>query len=66
MFPVRAANRAISPVLWRDPYLPGNRIALIDFGMVGRLSPVRRHQVLALLAGLARQDEGAMLEVLLD
>jgi ubiquinone biosynthesis protein len=47
-------------------YLPGNRLALIDFGMVGRLSPVRRHQVLALLAGLARQDERAMLEVLLD
>ena len=47
-------------------YLPGNRLALIDFGMVGRLSPVRRHQVLELLAGLARQDESAMLEVLLD
>jgi len=47
-------------------YLPGNRIALIDFGMVGRLSPVRRRQIVALLAGLARHDEGAMLEVLLD
>ena len=32
-------------------YLPGNRIALIDFGMVGRLSPVRRNQVVELLAG---------------
>ena len=47
-------------------YLPGNRIALIDFGMVGRLSPVRRNQVVELLAGLARHDESAMLEVLLD
>jgi ubiquinone biosynthesis protein len=47
-------------------YLPGNRIALIDFGMVGRLSPVRRRQIVALLEGLARHDEGAMLEVLLD
>jgi ubiquinone biosynthesis protein len=47
-------------------YLPGNRIALIDFGMVGRLSPVRRRQIVALLAGLARHDEGTMLEVLLD
>jgi len=47
-------------------YLPGNRIALIDFGMVGRLSPVRRRQIVALLAGLARHDEGAMPEVLLD
>jgi len=47
-------------------YLPGNRIALIDFGMVGRLSPVRRRQIVDLLAGLARQDEETMLEVLLE
>jgi ubiquinone biosynthesis protein len=26
-------------------YLPGNRIALIDFGMVGRLSALRRNQM---------------------
>src|SRR5215510_12451236 len=36
-------------------YLPGNRIALIDFGMVGRLSPARRRQIIDLLAGLGRQ-----------
>jgi ubiquinone biosynthesis protein len=47
-------------------YLPGNRLALIDFGMVGRLSPVRRRQIVDLLAGLARHDEEMMLEVLLD
>ena len=47
-------------------YLPGNRIALIDFGMVGRLSPARRRQIIDLLAGLAGHDEAAMLEVLLD
>jgi ubiquinone biosynthesis protein len=47
-------------------YLPGNRIALIDFGMVGRLSPLRRRQIVELLAGLARHDEETMLEVLLD
>jgi len=47
-------------------YLPGNRIALIDFGMVGRLSPVRRRQIVDLLEGLARHDEETMLEVLLD
>ena len=47
-------------------YLHGNRIALIDFGMVGRLSPARRTQIVDLLAGLARHDEQAMLEVLLD
>jgi len=47
-------------------YLPDNRIALIDFGMVGRLSPARRRQIIDLLAGLAGHDEEAMLEVLLD
>jgi ubiquinone biosynthesis protein len=47
-------------------YLPGNRIALIDFGMVGRLSPVRQSQIVNLLAGIVRHDEEAMLEVLLD
>ena len=47
-------------------YLPGNRIVMIDFGMVGRLSPTRRNQVIDLLAGLARMDEDAMIEVLLD
>jgi ubiquinone biosynthesis protein len=34
--------------------------------MVGRLSPVRRNQVIDLLAGLARMDEDAMLDTLLD
>ncbi len=47
-------------------YLPGNRIVVIDFGMVGRLSPQRRKQVIDLLAGLARMEEEPMLEVLLD
>jgi ubiquinone biosynthesis protein len=47
-------------------YLPDNRIALIDFGMVGRLSPARRGQIIDLLAGLTGHDEEAMLEVLRD
>jgi ubiquinone biosynthesis protein len=47
-------------------FLPGNRIAIIDFGMVGRLSPLRRNQVVDLLAGLARLDEAPMIDVLLD
>jgi ubiquinone biosynthesis protein len=47
-------------------FLPGNRIALIDFGMVGRLSPLRRNQMVDLLAGFVHHDEEAMLEVLLD
>jgi ubiquinone biosynthesis protein len=46
--------------------LPGNRITLIDFGMVGRLSPARRSQLVNLLAGFVHQDEETMLEVLLD
>jgi ubiquinone biosynthesis protein len=47
-------------------YLPGNRIAMIDFGMVGRLSTTRRWQIVDLLAGIARHDEQPMLEVMLD
>ena len=47
-------------------YLPGNRIALIDFGMVGRLSALRRSQIVDLLGGVVSQDDQAMLEVLLD
>jgi ubiquinone biosynthesis protein len=39
---------------------------MIDCGMVGRLAPTRRNQVVDLLAGLARLDEEAMLDVLLD
>jgi ubiquinone biosynthesis protein len=47
-------------------YLPGNRIVLIDFGMVGRLSPLRRNEVVDLLAGFARLEEAPMIDVLLD
>jgi len=39
---------------------------LIDFGMVGRLSPPRRSQIVDLLAGFVHHNEEAMLEVLLD
>jgi ubiquinone biosynthesis protein len=46
--------------------LPDNRIVLIDFGMVGRLAPARRSQIVDLLAGFVRHDEETMLEVLLD
>ncbi|HUG76958.1 MAG TPA: AarF/UbiB family protein [Burkholderiales bacterium] len=47
-------------------YLPGNRMVIIDFGMVGRLSPPRHRQVVDLLAGLARMAEAPMIDVLLD
>ena len=46
-------------------YLPDHRIVIIDFGMVGRLSPQRRRQVVDLIAGLARMAEEPMLDVLL-
>ncbi len=47
-------------------YLPGNRIAMIDFGMVGRLTEGRRNQIVNLLAALAHKDDEAMLDVLLE
>lgn len=47
-------------------YLPGNRIAFIDFGMVGRLSEERRYQLAVLLHGLVNHDAEAVVEVLLD
>jgi ubiquinone biosynthesis protein len=47
-------------------WLPGNRLALIDFGMVGRLSEQRRAQVVDLLDGLVRRDAAQVTEVLLE
>jgi ubiquinone biosynthesis protein len=47
-------------------YLPGNRIAFIDFGMVGRLSPRRRDELLRLLLGLVERQPQAVADVLLD
>jgi ubiquinone biosynthesis protein len=47
-------------------YLPGNRLAFIDFGMVGRLSVQRRDELLKLMLGLVQRDAAAVAEVLLD
>ncbi len=47
-------------------YLPGNQIAFIDFGMVGRLSAHRRDELLQLLLGLVERDAQAVAEVLMD
>lgn len=47
-------------------YLPNNRLGLIDFGMVGRLTDYRRQQLVSLLDALVHQDEDAMLRVLMD
>jgi ubiquinone biosynthesis protein len=47
-------------------YLEGNRIAFIDFGMVGRLSERRRDELLNLLLGLVERQAQAVVDVLLD
>ena len=47
-------------------YLPGNRLAFIDFGMVGRLSARRREELLQLLLGLVEREPQAVADVLLD
>jgi ubiquinone biosynthesis protein len=46
-------------------YLPENRIAFIDFGMVGRLSSQRRHQVVQLLHSMVELDASRVVDVLL-
>ena len=46
--------------------LPLDRIAIIDFGMVGRLSQARRLQVVELLHALVEHDAERVTEVLLD
>jgi len=47
-------------------YLQGNRIAFIDFGMVGRLSARRREELLQLLLGLVERNPQTVADVLLD
>jgi ubiquinone biosynthesis protein len=47
-------------------YLPGNRIAFIDFGMVGRLTEERREQLIRLLLGLVQHEARRVFEVMLD
>jgi ubiquinone biosynthesis protein len=47
-------------------YLPGNRLSFIDFGMVGRLSPQRREELLQLLLGLVERQPQAVAEVLIE
>jgi len=47
-------------------YLPGEKIAFIDFGMVGFLSERRRHQLVELLSGVVNQKADRVAEVLLD
>ena len=46
-------------------FLAGNRLALIDFGMVGWISAKRRDELVDLLAAIAERDADAMRNVLL-
>ncbi len=47
-------------------YLPDNRIAFIDFGMIGRLTEERRDQLIRLLLGLVKQEPARVADVMLD
>ncbi len=47
-------------------FLEGNKIALIDFGMVGRLSESRRKEVIDFLYGLVSSDSHLVSETLID
>jgi len=73
----RGANAVLKMVLedgffHADPhpgnvfYLPEERIAFIDFGMVGRLSEQRRYQVLDLIYGLIGRKTQVAVDVLLE
>ncbi|NTV97000.1 MAG: ubiquinone biosynthesis protein UbiB [Thiobacillus sp.] len=45
-------------------FLPGNRVGMLDFGMVGRLTEARRAQLTDFLGALINKDEQALLNVL--
>ncbi len=47
-------------------YLPGNKLAFIDFGMVGRLTLERREQVVSLLYGMVNHAPAKVVEILED
>jgi len=46
--------------------LPGERIAFIDFGMIGRVSELRRRQMMTLLQALLDNDAEGLSTILLD
>jgi ubiquinone biosynthesis protein len=47
-------------------YLPGNRVAFIDFGMAGHLSERRRDELVRLLDGLVSRDAESVVDILLE
>lgn len=46
-------------------FLPGSRIGLLDFGMVGRLSENRRREFIELLGAVTDHDDDTVVDVLL-
>ncbi len=46
--------------------LPGDRIALLDFGMIGRLGSLRREQLVRLVRGIVMQEPEVATQVLLE
>ena len=46
--------------------LEDNKIALIDFGMVGRLSDFRREEIVKLLFSLVKKNSKGVIDILLD
>ncbi|MDD1619859.1 MAG: AarF/UbiB family protein [Methylococcaceae bacterium] len=47
-------------------YLPDNRLAFIDFGMMGRLTDERREQVVSFLYGMVNHHAATVVEILED
>ncbi|MDO9225437.1 MAG: AarF/UbiB family protein [Pseudomonadota bacterium] len=45
-------------------YMPGNVVGIMDFGMVGRVTDVRREQLIDFLQAVVSKDEMGMLNVL--
>ena len=62
----------IEGVFHADPHpgnvlaLPDNRIAFIDFGIIGRLSQRRRSQLLVLIGSMLKKDADGLMAVLLE
>jgi len=62
----------VDGVFHADPHpgnffiLPGERIAFIDFGMIGRVSEVRRQQIMKLLQALLQNDAEGLCTILLQ
>lgn len=46
--------------------LPGGRIAMLDYGMVGRLTATRRDQLIRLIRGVALQEAETVTQVLVE